>query len=376
MNTGVRKFSAPIQIEREREGATRKGLLRAAGAAARGLQLRPALRLVLEKLAACYGEQAFALMVWPSNAWLIEATGLAERTVRLTIAELVRLKLLAPIDSANRKRFARRDRTGKVIEAFGFDLAPLYDRRHEFEGLVSERRERERLRAAAFDEITIHRKSCEAMIAETAGAETLAGELATLIRTIPRRSSAMTPDRALAGLRALRERLEAFFTKESGSAGADCRHIEADSNASIENGQTDEVCDAQMIAEACPALTDFGETVRTVADLKRVGVRMRPLIQASPDAWREVVALVGEARAAALVLYVLQCHVDDEASGRPMIKSPGGLFRSLGRRLAAGEMNLVAELQALRRKKATGAQKGRYDKPAHIGAPRAERRYL
>lgn len=104
---------------------------------------------------------------------------------------------------------------------------------------------------------------------------------------------------------------------------------------------------------------DFGEVVDTMVEVRRAGERLRGAIGASRDAWVEVVGRIGETQAAVLVLYVLQIHADDVTSGRGMIKSPGGLFRALGRRVASGHTDLVREIHGLRRKKAGEALNAR-----------------
>jgi replication initiation protein RepC len=78
-------------------------------------------------------------VVFPSNAQLsLRANGMAEATIRRHLAVLVEAGLLARKDSANGKRYARRDGEGAVDEAFGFSLAPLLARADEIELLAAE----------------------------------------------------------------------------------------------------------------------------------------------------------------------------------------------------------------------------------------------
>lgn len=65
-------------------------------------------------------------VVFPSNTTLSDRlNGLPESTLRRHLARLVASGLVGRHDSPNRKRYARRDRSGSLLRAFGFDLAPL-----------------------------------------------------------------------------------------------------------------------------------------------------------------------------------------------------------------------------------------------------------
>src|SRR6218665_531542 len=79
------------------------------------------------------------LIVFPSNAQLsLRAHGMAEQTIRRHLAVLVDAGLLSRKDSANGKRFARRDGSGDIDDAFGFSLAPLLARSEEFEAIAAQ----------------------------------------------------------------------------------------------------------------------------------------------------------------------------------------------------------------------------------------------
>lgn len=70
-------------------------------------------------------------IVFPSNASLSERTnGLDERTIRRCVRRLVDAELISRRDSATRKRFPLRY-DGEIRDAFGFDLAPMYQRETE-----------------------------------------------------------------------------------------------------------------------------------------------------------------------------------------------------------------------------------------------------
>src|SRR3954463_1576353 len=61
-------------------------------------------------------------IVWPSAATQQEALGLSESGVRAINRGLIEAGLVAMQDSPNGKRWGRRDRDGRIAEAYGFDL--------------------------------------------------------------------------------------------------------------------------------------------------------------------------------------------------------------------------------------------------------------
>lgn len=359
-------------VERER-GVGRKDLMAAARECAEGLQLRASVRLVLVELAACYGEQQLdkGLMVWPSNDHLSRRTGLVDRTIRKCISELVRQSVVLPIDSANRKRFAVRAENGDVLDAYGFNLAPLFARRQEWTALLMRQRVEREARSRLFDEITMSRKAVEealAALAEVGGdAGNLAHAMAELVRRTPRRGQAGVLDPTVAEWAALRKTVEeAFYLAsaveiDSGRTGVSFRHIETNKDPSTESCKTDfrgetaatpsKFPEASLVIEACPALKEYDPSVASLADVIRLGRYLRPSIGAHPDAWAEAERFVGPYAAAVLVLFVLQLVADDQASTRDRIRNPGGLYRDLVRRTAAGTFDAGDALRRLRRKR-------------------------
>ncbi len=352
VSTGVRRLQAGALVARaygtDTKAVEKKSLIQSAREACEALKLRPAVRLVLMELVACYGEQKLeaGLIVWPSNMRLCDKTGLAERTIRAALVELQRQALIAPRDSANRKRYAVKC-NGVVIDAFGFDLSPIWARRVEFaDGLLAERHRREVVKRQ-FDEITAHRVAAEEILRQIEDAGELSRTYEQLLARTPRRSFAMTVDELAIEWQSLRNALEERFYAACASAGR--RHKEQTNELSIDPCQSISVAEVRA---ACPAVEGFiTSPIRTGDDFIRLGAGLRGGLGASLDAWTEAVSTIGPMQAAALVFYVWQLHDDDVSSGRWRIKSPGGLFRSLTRRLAMREFNLSAELAALRRRR-------------------------
>lgn len=347
---------------------SRKDLSEVARIAQSALALRPSLRLVLHELVGVYGEHFIQdrLIVWPSNEYLIDRTGLSERAIRYAIHALTELELITPRDSANGKRFAVRNDAGVFVNAYGFDLTPLYARRGELE-LLAERRTRERAEQnRLFDEITICRRAAQEALSalQTRFPEAQSGdleaELDALIGRTPRRGFTGPISDLVESWWDLRIRAEQRFY-ESGNAGKSSRHKESNNESPTETcnkaqqpvERGGEVADLSipLILEACPALSEYAQPIQTERDMINAGWGIRATIGAHPSAWNEALEEIGPLPAAAAAAFVLQLHVDDATSGRNQIRNPGGYFRALIRAIKDGKFRLVAELHGLRRRK-------------------------
>ena len=71
-------------------------------------------------------------IVWPSASLQREALGLWESRVKTINRALIDAGLITMKDSTNGKRYGRRDPSGNIVEAYGFDLSPLATRHCEF----------------------------------------------------------------------------------------------------------------------------------------------------------------------------------------------------------------------------------------------------
>src|SRR6202023_565922 len=76
-----------------------------------------------------------------------DALGLSPSQVKAVNRQLIEAGLITMKDSPNGKRFGQRDRQGRIVEAYGFDLSPIALRHAEFVRLAEEARaEREAMR--------------------------------------------------------------------------------------------------------------------------------------------------------------------------------------------------------------------------------------
>jgi replication initiation protein RepC len=351
---------------------TRKELSASARDAERALRLSAPQRLVLSQLVVCWGEHHInRLLVWPSNQRLTAATGLSERSIRNAIRALIELQVLIPKDSPNGKRYAVRDEKGNVVDAFGFDLTPLYARRGEWAATTAEQQKRKELLKRSFDEVTVCRRAAEEALSALAlhdpavDRTELENRLSTLKARTPKRSGAALPAglaEAWTEMRHLAE--EAFY--QASCDGTTCRHIEAENESLSEtchNGRRGdpepaakdalptELSLPALIVEACPVISDCAHPIRDAVDLVSAGRFLRASLGAHPSAWTEAVEDIGATHAATAVIYVLQLYDDDVSSGKHSIRNPGGYFRSITRLVKSGEIDLQTELLALRRHK-------------------------
>ncbi|MFE1599529.1 plasmid replication protein RepC [Methylobacterium sp. ID0610] len=380
VQTGSRPLTRAALAGRRRvlddgRSVSRKELSAAAREAAKALDLRAALRVVLSELAAVWGEQAWARpIVWPSNEHLVSRTGLSERAVRYALRDLVAMELITPKDSANGKRYAIRAPDGTIVDAFGFDLTPVYARRGKWAAMIKARADRQERRKRAFDLLTIHRRAvAEALHAlglrypETPIADLTAAQ-ASLESTTPGRRGSGDPEILLEAWAELRHMVEErFYT--AGDDGRNCRHIETDNGSPSESwskgspGPVGAVRPIErpalgpqpaLVAAACPVVRDLvrGE-LREEHDILDAGRQLRASIGAHQSAWAEACRILGPLQAAVLVLIVAQLHDDDVTSGQDRIRNPGGYFRRLVRLTGEGRYNPEAELLAMRRRRLT-----------------------
>ena len=86
------------------------------------------------------GKQGARPIVWPSASMQQEALGLSSSQVKEINRRLIELGLVTMKDSPNGKRYGKRDPKGRIVEAYGFDLAPIAARHAEFVRLAEEGR--------------------------------------------------------------------------------------------------------------------------------------------------------------------------------------------------------------------------------------------
>lgn len=166
---------------------------------AAAIGLKAADMLLLDTLAAITQPQDWGQgrrpIVWSSNAFLEEQTGWTLRSVQRHIRRLCEAGVIAMKDSPNGKRWGKRDDDGHIVQAYGFDLAPLAARTEEFEALHAELQENRRFCAALRNSITVTRRIIRAKI-EKAQESSLRGpwselqeEFQGMLQSLPTRAT-------------------------------------------------------------------------------------------------------------------------------------------------------------------------------------------
>jgi len=103
-------------------------------------------------------------IVWASNAYLMEQTGFSLSALKRHARRLVDAGVIAFKDSPNGKRWGHRDGEGHIVEAYGFDLAPLAARAEEFEILHGHLQAERQLCLRVKRQITITRRVIRAKL--------------------------------------------------------------------------------------------------------------------------------------------------------------------------------------------------------------------
>ena len=313
------------------------------------------------------------IIVFPSNRELaMRARGMAPATIRRHLAALVEAGMIFRRDSANGKRYARRDERGLVEEAFGFDLAPLALRAAEILEAAEAERSRERALRALRSEVTLHLRDI-AKIIDCALEEARAGawadymaRLALLSGGIGRRTEADMLMRRGDDLARLRVEVENAYLSSlseqemSGNDHQNEQHIQnSNSDQTFEhNGQETQTAEAQNTARSapeqkmavsldrikrlCPQMADYARNgIRSWPDFVATADLVRSVLGISPDAWRKAKAAMGEQAASVVVAALLE--------RAETIRSPGGYLRDLTDKAEKSAFSIYPMLQALER---------------------------
>lgn len=334
--------------------ADRDELFEASRLAVQVLNLNPSARYVLDQLVGCYRGELIGgrMLVWPSNEFLEDRTGLSERSVRYAVRTLISEGIISSKDSANGKRFARKSQRGQIIDAFGFDLTPLLAQRAQWEQRLVAVKEHEREQKAKFEQITIARRRAQEMLIEVPS-EALEAEYEHLCASSPRRAKSPAVDPAVKLWRDLLERVEIHYYAASG--GNDCRHKETNKNS------PDQSCykGSGMVERAKPPAPDlqfsdllmacrdamlFTGPVRDMREMAERASQYRGQIGLSQDGWVEACSAIGVIAAASVFFMTLQRKVKPLKGVEPL-HNAGGYFRFMVRSVREGRIDLLEEIK-------------------------------
>ncbi|AOF92248.1 plasmid replication protein RepC [Sinorhizobium sp. RAC02] len=335
---------------------------------------------VLDALLSFYPEnelrQDAQLVVFPSNAQLIlRAHGMAGATLRRHLALLVDAGLIVRKDSANGKRYARKNGAGEIENAFGFDLSPILARSEELAVIAQKVVAARSAFRKAKENLTICRRDVRklitAAIEEGADGDWMAIEAMyiDLVARIPRSPTIADVASILDELELLREeilnRLDTQSNSEFNSTNAahieqhiqnskpesfneleprsEKEHGEKPSKSRGPNSEALKAFPLGVVLKACPQIIDYGPAgaVGSWRDLMSAAVVVRSMLGVSPSAYQEACETMGPENAAVAIACIL------ERAGH--INSAGGYLRDLTNRAGRGEFSLGPMVMALLR---------------------------
>lgn len=360
-------------------------VFRDASSARERLGLQDRSLAVLDALLSFYPDkelrQDAQLIVFPSNSQLaLRAHGIAGATLRRHLALLVEAGLIVRKDSANGKRYARKDRVGEIESAFGFDISPLLMRAEELAGLAQQVAADRAAFRRAKENLTICRRDVRKLIS-AAIEEGVPGDWGAieeiyigLVARIPRSPTLIDIVTILDEMILLQEeivnRLEIQEEDENsnGNAAHNERHIqnsntdslsESEPSSGTEQGAKSvgetrpkqeqiQMFPLGMVLRACPDISMYGPggAIESWRDMMTAAVVVRSMLGVSPSAYQEACEVMGAENAATAIACIL------ERNGH--ISSAGGYLRDLTRKAAKGEFSLGPALMALLRANGPG----------------------
>jgi replication initiation protein RepC len=381
----VKRQLAATEIE-PGKSADKWKIFRDASAAMSKLGIQSNSLAVLDALLSFYPgnelRQNENLIVFPSNIQLsLRAHQMAGATIRRHLAVLVEAGLIVRKDSANGKRYARKDGAGEIENAFGFDLSPLLARSDELAGLAQQVFfERAAFRKAK-ENLTICRRNVRklitAAIEEGADGDWQAIEdiYINVVHRIPRAPSTRELTDILDEMELLQtevvNRLNNLDNARNKSGN------DAHSERHIQNSETNYIYESEpssrkepraksdqagqpggggitifplaMVLRACPGISDYGPggTIGSWRDLMSAAVVVRSMLGVSPAAFQDACEIMGAENAATTIACIL------ERSN--FISSAGGYLRDLTRRSERGEFSLGPMIMALLKTSGAGS---------------------
>lgn len=342
-------------------------------------------------------------IVWPSARMQRDSLGLSSTQAKWINRQLVELGLISMRDSPNGKRYGKRDPSGRLVEAYGFDLSPLAARYAEFRRLAEQGRA-ERLAMGRLRRRATIAKKAIIQILETAAEYGLEGEEWAVLRHDSRAIGAALKaversDEMELGVislerrqRLARERLEALL----GVVDSDPKGPENRPHYNNYKPTLDPNKDTVIAAKGCSGegedepqhrsperreRSDKGMVHGIAPDeLVRLAPKLKPYLRRPNPTWPEIVdaaewlrhnlgvskSLWGDAcltmgrDLAAVALAIVSTK-----EAKHFRTSPGGYFHGMIAKARAGELHLERTIWAMRR----ASQPERYQSGSRAGDP-------
>jgi replication initiation protein RepC len=312
-----------------------------------------------------------SLIVYASNATLCErAHGMPESTLRRHLAALVASGLIARHDSPNGKRYKRRDASGSVVRAYGFDLRPLLLRAGEIAHHARAAEIRRNEIALLREEVVLLIRDASDL-AQLGRASELDEGLDAIEDAVILAKRQLRRKLGLEDLSTIRDRLQPLvaalvekLTPEVEAAdpvtpelitldSQNERHIQVSDKTLIDlKERTTEPPKAKPaekalspILTACPDVLPYAEKhVSDWTGFVQLMARVAPMAGIDASTWHEACRAMGPEDAATTLAGIVQ--------NVGTIRSPGAYLRSLSRKAREGGFTPDAMISSLQRKAA------------------------
>jgi replication initiation protein RepC len=346
-------------------------------------------------------------VVWPSARMQSLELGLSETQVKRLNRALTELGLVTMKDSPNGKRYGHRDPKGRIIEAYGFDLAPIAARHTEFVRLAKEARAERILMGRLRRRATIARKAI-AQILETAqeyghlGDEwkTLAVETQALTRAL---RGVERPDEMETGVTSLerrqiaaREHLENLL----GLVNSDPKEVINEPHIYNYKPELNPKKNTVIAAEKCSGAGGQGVSQSPAPvqpkrpdkgmvhgirpeELVKLAPRLKPYLRRPDATWPELIDAAGDwlrhdlgvskslwgdaCLAMGRELAAVALAIVSTKEAEHFRTTPEGYFHGMVAKAKAGELHLERTIWALRRANDPEPHRGRGDRSPRSG---------
>ena len=303
--------------------------------------------VVLAALLSCHPGKHLAddgaLIVFPSNATLSDRThGMPESTLRRHLAALVQSGLVLRRDSPNGKRYVRRNASGQIERAFGFDLRPLILRADEIIMKAEKEREAAYELRCKREAVVIGLRDLSKLIAWGVDQITtdwidLQQAFSDLQRSLRRKLNMSQLLELEQGIRLLISKIDILVNPVKGENSDEMsasdshfeRHHQSSKKDYLESEELHEVerqpvqaIPLELVLKAAPSICDYvPDAIRTWDNLANAANIVRPMLGITIDAWQRACRIMGRDSAAVTLTCMLQRHA--------AISRPGGYLRSL-----------------------------------------------
>ena len=283
------------------------------------------------------------LMVWPSNGTLAARAGsMPERSLRRHLERLVDAGLIRRHASSNGKRYALRHRS-QVVDAYGFDLAPLF-------------REAGAIALAAQEAIELEEQKYSVRLrilntlAQLRAAHAHSEDEAGIKSLLRRKLSLETLEDLLQSLHSDEVKMAEpsqetiILTASNGQNGRHLQKPKYESFDSVSDSDDAQIYDQVTYQPSTDEVLQLKETLElsptpilNPTDLVRFSEKMAPMIGISPQSLSKAKASMGEVVSALTVLCLVQIS--------PNLRSPAAYLHALVERAGKSKFSLSGLLQ-------------------------------